>query len=43
MKVLVPCIPAAESTQFEVPELIPNVWDPNVPFVVAARIWTAPF
>ena len=33
---------SAPGPQFEVPVVMPKVWLPNVPFVVAARIWTAP-
>src|SRR5207237_1976477 len=31
------------SPQFEVPEVIPKVCDPTVPFVVAAKTWIIPF
>src|SRR5262249_37502309 len=34
--------PPPVSVQFEVPDEMPNVWVPNRPFVVAARIWIAP-
>jgi len=30
------------SEQLLVPDVIPNVWLANVPFVVAARIWMNP-
>jgi hypothetical protein len=42
MKVLVAEVLKPASPQFEVPEVIPNVCDPKVPLVVAARTWIIP-
>src|SRR4051812_23928184 len=42
MKVLAGEVEKPASPQFDVPEVIPNVCVPKVPFVVAARTWIIP-
>src|SRR4051812_31746597 len=42
MKILALAEPPAVLSQFDVPVVMANVWLPDVPLVVAAKIWTMP-